>query len=246
MSSFHLIFREAKDIEELLPLLRLRYSIYLNERKVTRQFLKLNSLNIDIDFFDLNARHFGLYHTHNEMESLIGCCRIVYGSENQFDLKDLLLGFTKKHNEVYQHIKNIPTHPMYFLEINNGAGITKFYNQCKNKNLALSEVSRICIFKEFRNLKNLIFLIRSVTSAHLSDGITNIGIASTSISNSKLYKRFSNMVPISDSQYIIGKEKCIVLMVQRELIKPNNLIIFDQMGEQLNNRGEIHSINYNR
>ena len=239
MSSGHLIFREAKSMNELLPILRLRYSIYYNEEETTRLFLKPNSLNIDIDSYDLNARHFGLYHAFKNKENLIGCCRIIY--ESEMDLCDSILAFAKKQEDIFKIISKKSKYPLYLFEVNNGMAINKFYQECKRNKQSICETSRISIEKEHRDLKTFFFFIRSISSSILSDGQTNIGISSASLKKSKFYIRFLNMLPIPNSEYIVGDYQCIVLRVSRTDFSQENLELLNIMGRQLEENGEIDS-----
>jgi hypothetical protein len=69
------IYREAESQEELEELLKLRYRAFL--RGTWGLITKRNIYQIDIDVFDVNAMHFGLFIQKDEKEIPIGYVRFV-------------------------------------------------------------------------------------------------------------------------------------------------------------------------
>jgi predicted GNAT family N-acyltransferase len=67
-----LIFREITAIEELRIAFRLRYQVY-NESK-NKSFIRLNEQGIDIDSFDLNAKHYAIFRA----QELVGYIRVIF------------------------------------------------------------------------------------------------------------------------------------------------------------------------
>lgn len=59
MDNTYFIFREAESLDELRSLLCLRYKIYRESR--IRGFVTKNEYGIDLDCYDLRARHYGLF-----------------------------------------------------------------------------------------------------------------------------------------------------------------------------------------
>lgn len=234
-------FREVFEIEDLLPLFKLRYQIYNNEEETTKQFLTSNKQLVDIDAYDMNARHFGLYHVKKNKETLVGTSRLIYEFEGK--CKESILGFIEEHQELKLKINLKPRKPLYMLEIDNGKAISNFYNAGKKKNYSFSECSRICVSKPHRNLKTIIFLIRCIMTAHLFDGVSDVGFVSTSKKNMELYLRFLDMVPIPDTDYIIGNHECIVLKIQKEMCTLEKMSIFNELNRELMNKNEITLIN---
>ena len=55
----YFVFREARSTSELEALFRLRYKVYQNSR--LHCFEPANEYGINLDCYDLRARHFGLY-----------------------------------------------------------------------------------------------------------------------------------------------------------------------------------------
>jgi len=71
-------FREARNVEELYALLKLRYEEYRNSRLAG--FCPENEYGLDIDEFDLRSRHFGLFQQSADGEKAIGYMRVVQTS----------------------------------------------------------------------------------------------------------------------------------------------------------------------
>jgi hypothetical protein len=69
------IFREVQAPEELLELLRMRYAVYRTCR--LKELSPPNRDRLDVDPFDVRARHFGLYMSLHGRDVLAGGIRVV-------------------------------------------------------------------------------------------------------------------------------------------------------------------------
>jgi N-acyl-L-homoserine lactone synthetase len=67
-----IMFRPARSEAELEELLRLRYDVY-SAHHIMSRFLTPNELGIDMDAYDVNAHHLGLFREN----SPIGCARLI-------------------------------------------------------------------------------------------------------------------------------------------------------------------------
>ncbi len=82
----YFVFREAKNTDELEALLRLRYQVYQDCRM--KVFFSKNNNGIDLDCYDLKARHFGLF---KDGKQPIGYMRVVEDEDSPMKKEVLYL-----------------------------------------------------------------------------------------------------------------------------------------------------------
>jgi hypothetical protein len=71
----YFVFREAANADQLLQLFQLRYQVYRNSKLA--KFVPENEYGIELDCYDLRARHFGLFSVNRGAEQPIGYLRVV-------------------------------------------------------------------------------------------------------------------------------------------------------------------------
>jgi hypothetical protein len=71
----HFVLREARNSTELEGLLRLRYDAY--RANGLAPLVPQNVYGIDIDCYDLRARHFGLFRASRTGDDPVGCVRVI-------------------------------------------------------------------------------------------------------------------------------------------------------------------------
>lgn len=74
-SNSYFVFRESKTADELHSLLKLRYRVFC--RSPLTSFDQPNGRGIDLDCWDLRARHFGLFRTKDGTSEAVGYMRVV-------------------------------------------------------------------------------------------------------------------------------------------------------------------------
>lgn len=157
MKDKYYIFREPKSLKDLENLLRLRYRVFSDTN--LRCFVEQNLDEIDLDPFDLNAKHFGLFKMDCEP---VGYCRVV---ETHSDFNnDLLITIAKKYNQTHK-IMEEPADPlptMTYFEPNDATKV--WLNNALKNNTKLVEPGRLSVQKGER----LIGHTRQMTAAACS------------------------------------------------------------------------------
>lgn len=75
MDSKHYVLKEILSEDELELFLRLRYSCFVNS--ASSLFMKANDKAIDVNYYDRNSLHYGIYKQHQKNTEPVGYFRIV-------------------------------------------------------------------------------------------------------------------------------------------------------------------------
>lgn len=144
-----IIFREARTLEELRELLHLRYHTYRASKSA--RFCPENDLELDIDEFDISARHYGLFMA-NDIERAIGYVRAVYPL-GQFESKItrcLIAGLKRQPNCVSSSNRVVLPLMKYFPEV---PALTALLSASRESTATLVEVSRLSLHQTTRSSK---------------------------------------------------------------------------------------------
>ena len=152
-------FREITEAGELEQAFRLRYEVYSNCR--CSSFLKSNVNKIDLDIYDLHARHFGILINDHE---LIGYWRIVFSKNDLYNPEIFYIGekygFFKSDemSSLIEEKKESADFPfLSYPDI--PEEIKSYYNSIKSGNEDLAEGSRLMIKEHFRGVRMVLFLM---------------------------------------------------------------------------------------
>lgn len=150
-------FRELHDEQELTQFMKLRYDKYLSSPM--KNFIDINPHKIDIDIYDLQSRHFGLF-CEDEPG---GFLRIVYPKmevyqENVFNIGRRYNVFCPdKHSAANIERLDYPEFP-FISYPKVPRPIQQFYDSLCAKNEKLVEPSRLMLFQNVQGLSKAKFL----------------------------------------------------------------------------------------
>lgn len=147
----YFVFREVRNVDELLELLKLRYEVYINSR--LKGFLNENPEQIDVDLYDVKARHFGLYRVNSRTKILIGCIRVV--NVNIITRSATMIEYLKKYyTSINKSVNADFDAPLPMLTYGpEGKTIERQYNHWINDGEHVVEVGRLCLHTDFRDLR---------------------------------------------------------------------------------------------
>lgn len=175
-------FREVKNTEELKALFHLRYQEFLKCR--LNGFIEKNKYELDIDCYDLRARHFGLFCCTQHGEVLVGCMRVIDNKPTYIAEKVLKIASLSK--LLFQKVNQTPKHPFPLMNYNSHVKeLNAFYQHLKIKNEKLCEVGRFVFSTEIRSLCLAKFVVECAMAVYYSD----LGFENAIISCYPLHKR---------------------------------------------------------
>lgn len=178
-------FREITEKEELEELFKMRYEIY-SECKLNG-FVKKNKYKIDIDYYDINSRHYALFYNN----SIVGCLRVVLPKDIIF--QDRVLEIGRKYSMMNgSYNTTIDKLPFPFLGYDETPqSYWDYYNSCSLKNEKFIEASRLILHPEHRTIRSSKFLIECAMVDYilLSKGL-NHAIISCIDNHSSFYKHY--------------------------------------------------------
>lgn len=155
-------FREITVAQELERWLRLRYEIFTNS--LNRPFVHENRHRIDLDQFDLSARHFGLWQGNQKIAYL----RVVHPKSNLVCRAAVCLKEGYPVAEIMQTAQ--PTAPFPFLSYPDvPKSYWHYYKTAIGRGEQFLEGSRLIVQPEHRGLKLTQWLLTCVLSLYLTD-----------------------------------------------------------------------------
>lgn len=155
------VFREATDGEELLALLRLRYNAYRNNGLT--KLVPENEYGIDVDCYDLRARHFGLFRLNGDHQRPIGCLRAVedHLAPGSAALSDILVRFPGLRAGAEQ-VPDLPFPVMSYLpEVE---AVQVLYTRLKDAGERLVELSRFALVTSQGSLRLARHMVEATTA----------------------------------------------------------------------------------
>ena len=159
----YFVFREAANLDELLELFRLRYRVYRNSKLA--KFVPENEHGIDLDCYDVRARHFGLFSVDSGTEQLIGYLRVVEDRKvsGQADVFELV----KQAPDLKGRLENKPSCPFplmtYFPDAD---AFGELYRRIKDRGERLVEACRFALDKPFRSLRTAKHMVESAIAIY--------------------------------------------------------------------------------
>lgn len=244
-------FREITEPAELEKAFRLRYEVY--EDSENNVFLKKNQHKVDINVYDLHAKHYGLFVNDDKP---IGYLRVVlnrveYYNSDVFDLGKKFDLFTEKEHSIENIVKHSSADFPFLNFPNVPKNIKTSYDALKAINEGVAEAGRIAIHKDYRSLRTSGFLIECAIALYV---ILCIGKSHAIICCSKehgmFYKRYG-FNSFGEERYydVHGTKKvsmCLSLSLSLSLssVPKHFHSKFEEMVSEFENYGEIkRSIN---
>ncbi len=151
-------FREIKSEAELEHFMHLRYERYM--KSSNKSFVKLNENKIDIDVYDLNSKHFGLFYK----EAPVGGFRLINHKSEIYDEKAFNIGLKYGvFNEELHSRENLIKHDYPdFPFISNSEiprSISSFYKSVTKQKNDILEGSRLVLIGKHNGLRLAKFLV---------------------------------------------------------------------------------------
>ena len=153
-------FQEITEEKELLAAFRMRYQTY-QEQPDLCVLTPENAANVDIDAYDIYARHFGVFKINTKPKVLIGYVRLIEIRKNQ-----KIESTIRKIENLFHLTPAYRSHSFYFQRnFLNAQHIIGFFS---NKNLNhIVEPSRFIISKPYKSMGLSQFIINSLmTTIH--------------------------------------------------------------------------------
>lgn len=176
------VFREITKMEELSYAFRLRYQLYSQSRH--RPFLRLNEQGVDIDAFDIHAKHFAIFRE----QELIGYIRAIFPRNNYTN--PLVNCITKE----FGSLISTPSDEDYpFLSYENvPESYFKFMKTLENNGDVLCEASRLVIHPSFQSLGVVKMLIESSLSTHILHHDCSWVVINCCPTHQRFYQRYGS------------------------------------------------------
>ena len=215
-------YREPQSQEELEVLLKIRYKSFI--RGYWDLVTPKNIYEMDIDAFDVNAIHFGLFIWENNIEKPIGYVRCV--TENEAKHAVWIKNILEKCPEL-----NIP--PAQFslplqgkLESKDLPVLQDFMDEQKNKNYDIVEVSRITVDENYTSIGILYVFSDFVFCTNYSENAYYLLTSKTILEKAYVKNGFVRMDHLS---FYIAKELHYLYYVTAKMLPEANHNKIDAM-----------------
>ena len=178
-------FRAPKCTEELEQLIRLRYRVYKESRLA--HFTCDSDTGLDIDVFDLNSRHFGLFMVESHRVVPIGYHRIVEDRPGPqiSEVQEIA-------RQAGIHLPaNSPDTPFPIMTYcPTAAAVKALYFESKSEGRASSEATKFALSKEHHSLALAKHMIESEVAIHMLHRKTDYAITCCTPVHSRFYSRY--------------------------------------------------------
>lgn len=152
------IFRYPTTQHELLDLLKMRYRLFKNS--VLTAILPDNVAGIDMDAFDLQAQHLGLYECREGVETPVGYTRGIQQKTTHFAKWVRQIAAD---NQLNQQIEPYSTNAEMLYPTHVGsAKTTGLYNELRADGQTICESSRHCMEERLKNTRLDMYFVESL------------------------------------------------------------------------------------
>ena len=221
-------FREVTRMTELEPLLRLRYKVF-KEESTTDDLFPENDLELDLDFYDLRSRHFGVYHIENDRETPVGYQRLILEEETRI-APSLRRWAADKPVLMERLAPQTKKAPLYLMTLNSSDAMWKYFFEKKDWGASFAEASRICVLNEHRSFGVTKFIFYSDMAVVFWILKSDIGITSCTTKQAILHRRLGLKV-IPGCNYDKNGVECSVLDVRQSDFSPHQYEELEKMAE---------------
>lgn len=174
------ILRETTSEEELERLLHLRYQCFNNSD--TKILIKENDLKIDLNYYDRNAYHYGVYKVIDHDEIPIGYFRQIFKTPTYAD--NWVQNICKKNN-LSHSIEQKPNFDFPCLDMYSSFSVQEGFPAVIEESTC--EISRLMLIENERSLKLIVAIIQKAFAVGLI--YSQNAIIGCFQSHSKLYKK---------------------------------------------------------
>jgi hypothetical protein len=169
MNETYFVYREPESIAELKSLLLLRYSVYM-ESRLQHYVEKNKSMGIELDCYDVRARHFGLFKHENGSSRPVGYIRMVLDEEGPW--ADEIRAIANEVSGLADVVNETPSvaFPLmtYFPD---AAIVNQHYQMAKKSGRRTVEAGRLSLERSVRSISVAKFLVSSTVTAAV---VTNV------------------------------------------------------------------------
>ncbi len=144
-----LVFREPETVDELIDLLHLRHEVFRSGR--LSDMVAPNKYGLDVDCYDIRARHFGLYRVEEGAEIAVGYLRVVEDDyvEGQVDVHEI----GRRIPEVGRLLEGEPSHPYPLMKYVPGLDtLTNRLEETRKRGERIVEACRMALIDSERSL----------------------------------------------------------------------------------------------
>jgi hypothetical protein len=237
-NSGRLIFREVQNKEELLEHFKLRYKVYSSSR--LKSAFRENDYNIDIDWFDIRARHFVLTYEDGYNSRIIGCQRGVYPpgqyiNENVKEIFDDL----KKSLQIEYVSESYPC--LSYLPASEQVAVRSFCDNKLSMGKSIGESSRFSVDPEFSSIRLAVWFARAVVAVWIYAFDTDFGLNLTYKSQKRFYLKHGFRQLYGTSDILCPKLGSVetMLVIHKNFVSPDMYTVYAQMAEQFAGSGQI-------
>ncbi|MBP6812073.1 MAG: hypothetical protein KA138_11165 [Saprospiraceae bacterium] len=152
------VVREPRNVKELESLLRLRYQEFQPHGMIAE-----NPYALDLDYFDQNAYHVGLFREENGVSSAIGSMRMVVSTPTRF--QPMVQEIAARASYFMQKLTETPLKPLpLFNYAPFSEALDRFWNTAQCKGFGVFEASRFCIRKDSSTMGLATFLMEGANA----------------------------------------------------------------------------------
>ncbi len=187
MNTTYYTYREAQNTTELEALLKLRYKVYRNS--ALSNFCPENNAQLDLNPFDLNSRHFGLFENEEGVEKPVGYMRVVQ-QERSPSANQVLEIAKKACSKLADCLQQPITKPFPLMTYFRGSEkVDSVLTQLNEHGLKMCEASRFVFAEEVRSLQLAKFVTESSIAIYRALGFYS-SIITCSITHSRFYNQY--------------------------------------------------------
>lgn len=197
------IFREAQNTEDLSALFKMRYKVYSNSR--VAKFSIQNPSQMDLDSYDIYAKHFGLFTSSNGIEKPVGYLRVI--QDTTTSVKDKVLKIASVSKMLTHRVTQPPQSPLPMMSyFPKNKLIGKFYKIKKDQGSRLVEASRLV----FDQSKKPIWVTRGFVKACIAVNLlthnNQFAFVGCALDHTRFYQEFGFEFVGKDGQEVHGIE----------------------------------------
>jgi hypothetical protein len=162
MEQTYFVYREPESIEELKSLLLLRYSVYM-ESRLQHYMEKYKSMGIELDSYDVRARHFGLFKHENGTSRPVGYIRMVLDEEGPWS--DEIRAIANEVPGLAEIVNETPSVPFPLMTYFPDAEIVnQHYMMAKRSGRRTVEGGRLSLEGSARSISVAKFMVSSIVA----------------------------------------------------------------------------------
>ncbi len=181
------VFRAANSVSELKSLLQLRYRGYLESKCAS--LMHQNDHGLDLDGYDMQARHFGLFECNGRSQRPIGYIRFAQDTVSP-QLKEIWQ-LSMAYPDLVNQLEYNPDKPYPVLgHLEDSEPVQTFYQDIRNDGKSMVEGSRMVLDANYRSLGFSRFIIESAVSVCLYSFAYDYSVLACVPNHRRFYERF--------------------------------------------------------